>query len=334
MVGEPVVAKINEEWRGKIAKHHTATHLLHWALQKVLGSHIRQAGSLVEPSRLRFDFNHHKALTKEELREIEQLVNEKIWDNKPLKTYELQLEDVQNHPEIKQFFGEKYGKTVRVVDINGYSKELCGGTHAKSTGTIGSFRIAKEGSVAAGIRRIEAVTGEAAEDLLYEREDLLDECSTLLKVTPALLTKKIEDVLKEGKAMTAEIKSFKKGLVATLSKDILSSSSKVSGSLFITKTVALELDELQDLAEALSQKESSYMIALATKRADQCHLLLRVSKDLQAKGLKAGSLIKEIAPSIEGNGGGRPDSAQAKGKNPEGLDSALSSLKKTLEALC
>jgi len=167
MVGEPVVAKINEEWRGKIAKHHTATHLLHWALQKVLGSHIRQAGSLVEPSRLRFDFNHHKALTKEELREIEQLVNEKIWDNKPLKTYELQLEDVQNHPEIKQFFGEKYGKTVRVVDINGYSKELCGGTHVNNVGEVGYFRIAKEGSIAKGVRRIEGVTGKEAEKLRY-----------------------------------------------------------------------------------------------------------------------------------------------------------------------
>jgi alanyl-tRNA synthetase len=333
LVGEPLVATINLERRLKISNNHTATHLLHAALQKVLGPHIRQAGSLVEGGRLRFDFNHHKAISKEELRLIEKAVSEKIREDITVSSYETSYEDVQKQKEIKQFFGDKYGARVRVVDI-APCKELCGGTHAKSTGTIGSFRIAKEGSVAAGVRRIEAVTGKEAEDLLYEKEDALEHCSALLKTPSSQLARKIEDLLKEGKAMAAEIKSFKQGLVHGLSKDLLSCSSTVNGSLFLTKTVSLEMDELQSLAEMLSKKESSYLIALAIKGEGQCHLLLKVSKDLQEKGLLAGALIKQVAPTIGGNGGGRPDSAQAKGKNPQGIDKAFSILKSTLEALC
>ena len=160
---ERVTATIDQERRRKIENNHTATHLLHWALQQVLGSHIRQAGSLVESDRLRFDFNHHKPLDQKEIEAIEDLVNGAIRSNKTVDSYELSYDEVQKKSEIKQFFGDKYGAVVRVIDI-GFSKELCGGTHAKTCGSIGYFRITKEGSIAAGVRRIEAVTGKEAEE--------------------------------------------------------------------------------------------------------------------------------------------------------------------------
>ncbi len=172
-VGLTVNAEIDSVRRQSIANNHTATHLLHWALQQVLGTHIQQAGSVVDASRLRFDFNHHKALSKEELRHVERLVNEKVRENKSVKVYELSYEEAQKHKEIKQFFGEKYGAKVRVIDID-YSKELCGGTHTANVGTIGFFRITKEGSISAGVRRIEAMTGAMAETFVYETEDLVE----------------------------------------------------------------------------------------------------------------------------------------------------------------
>lgn len=331
MVGEPVVAKINEEWRGKIAKHHTATHLLHWALQKVLGSHIRQAGSLVEPGRLRFDFNHHKALTKEEVREIERLVNEKIWDNKPLKTYELQLEDVQNHPEIKQFFGEKYGKTVRVVDINGYSKELCGGTHVNNVGEVGYFRIAKEGSIAKGVRRIEGVTGKEAEKLRYALEDQLTNIALTLKANIPKVEDSLKALVKENEGLKEKALFERKKHLTELAATLLRTVKRVNNIPILSAVVDVEKKELNELGTNLLELMKTGVLLLCVIEGEQCQLVLRVSPDLVKQGIHANVLIKEIATIIEGAGGGKKDTAQAGGKNTKGVIIAFDKIQEMLE---
>ena len=283
MVGEPVIAEIDMKRRSKIEKHHTATHLLHYALQQVLGPHIRQAGSLVEADRLRFDFNHHKALTIEELREIERLVNQKIWESPTLKTYELSFEDAQNHPEIKQFFGEKYGKKVRVVDISSYSKELCGGTHVNSLGTIGSFRIAKEGSIAKGIRRIEAVTGPYAENLRYQIEDQLFNLSNMLKSNLPKLDETVKDLIKENERLKEQAVFTRKKELAELATSLMSKAKQVNQFTILSAVVDITKKEMIDLGNDLITRLKSGIVLLCQIEGDKCQLLLRVSPDLVEK---------------------------------------------------
>jgi alanyl-tRNA synthetase len=331
VLGEPVKAEVDAKRRQEIASNHTATHLLHWALQKALGDHIRQAGSLVSAGRLRFDFNHHKALTKEEVRQIEMLVNEKIRAGSPVKTYELSYEEAQRHPEIKQFFGEKYGSKVRVIDID-FSKELCGGTHTHNVGTIGFFRIAKEASIASGVRRIEAVTGKEAEKFTYENEDHADKAAELLKVPPAKLIERTHSLLEEHKQLVHELKQFKKASLKQLAKELASKAQKTDSFSFIAQIVPVESELLPELVEELMSALRSGVVLLGIQADGRCQLMARVSSDLVQKGIQAVQLIKEIAPSIGGSGGGKPESAQAGGKNPEGLTQALDKAKQWLMA--
>lgn len=331
MVGEPVIAEIDVKRRAEIAKHHTATHLLHYALQQVLGPHIRQAGSLVEPERLRFDFNHHKALTTDEIREIECLVNEKIWEGQPLKTYELSFEEVQNHPEIKQFFGEKYGKRVRVVDINSYSKELCGGTHVEHLGTIGSFRIAKEGSIAKGIRRIEAVIGPHAEKLRYQVEDQLFNLSNMLKSNLPKLDETVKTLIKENERLKEQAVFARKKELSNLASSLMSKVKQVGSFATLSAIVDVSKKEMVDLGNDLISRLKSGVVLLCQIEGDKCQLLLRVSPDLVEQGIHANALIKELAAHIEGSGGGKKDAAQAGGKNPKGVIIAFDKIKEILE---
>ncbi len=319
IIGEPIKAAIDLEKRSRIACNHTATHLLHYALQKVLGDHIRQAGSLVETNRLRFDFSHHKALTEEEIKQIETMVNEKIRENRPVSTYKLSYEDAQKKKEIKQFFGDKYGSKVRVVDID-YSKELCGGTHTSQVGNIGLFRIAKEGSVAAGMRRIEALTGKDAEDFMYGEEKLLQECSLLVKTNAAKLKEKLLSLLEENESFATQIKTIKRSSIRDLAKNLLGTKLQSIGSaLFLGEVVALNAEDLPLLADDLIGHAPNIALCLATQQEGKCHILIRLGSALTQKGLHAGNLIKEIAPHIGGKGGGRQDIAQAGGTNPAGL---------------
>jgi alanyl-tRNA synthetase len=331
IVGEHLSARVDPKRRQQISNNHTATHLLHWALQKILGSHIRQAGSLVDESRLRFDFSHHKGLTKEEIRQIEMAVNEKIREEKAVKSYELSYDEAQKHPAIKQFFGEKYGAKVRVVDID-YAKELCGGTHTQNVGTIGIFRIAKEGSVASGVRRIEAVTGKEAEEFIYANEDFADKAAELLKVSTPKLIERASALLEENKHLASELKQFKKASLKTLSKELLTKAQTAGSYSFIAETVALDTDLLPELIEDLMTHLRSGVIVLGTKAEGRCQLIARISSDLTQKGIQAVQLIKEIAPSIGGSGGGKAESAQAGGKNPEGLKEAYDKAKEWLLA--
>lgn len=331
ILGEPIHADVDAKRRQKIASNHTATHLLHWALQKVLGEHIRQAGSLVEADRLRFDFNHHKALSKEEIRQVEMLINEKIREDTPVKAYELSYEEAQRHPEIKQFFGEKYGSKVRVIDIN-FSKELCGGTHTHHVGTIGFFRVAKEGSIASGVRRIEAVTGKAAETLTYESEDHAEKAAELLKVSPAKLIERIAILLDDHKHLSHELKQFKKSSLKQLAKDLAANAQKAGPISYIAEVVSVESELLPELVEDLISTLRSGVVLLGTKVDSRCQLIVRVSSDLVQKGIQAVQLIKEIAPVVGGSGGGKPESAQAGGKNPQGLSEALDKARQWLIA--
>lgn len=333
IVGEPVQAKIDIAKRKKIENNHTATHLLHYALQKVLGAHIKQAGSLVEPHRLRFDFNHHKPVSREEIREIEKMVNRKIRKNQTVETYELSYEEAQKRSDVKQFFGDKYGAKVRVVDID-FSKELCGGTHARHVGTIGFFRILKESSIAAGVRRIEAVTGVEAEEFIYEEEALLETSSALLKTTPSLLTEKISSMLEENKQLALHLKTLKRNAVKTLSHQIRNRAEQIQQITWIAEIVPLDLEEMQWLAEDLSQISAPYVLILALCAKDRCQILVKVSADLQRKGILAGEIVKEIAPLIGGKGGGKSDTAQAGGKNPEGIPQAFATAKTFVQKLC
>lgn len=330
-LGETVSAELDGKRRQRIANNHTATHLLHYALNKVLGPHIRQAGSLVEPGRLRFDFNHHKALTKEEIRQIESLVNEKIREGGEVKGYELSYEEAQKHPDIKQFFGEKYGAKVRVVDID-YSKELCGGTHTRNVWTIGSFRIVKEGSIASGVRRIEAVTGKEAEELVYSGEDLIERTAELLKAFPFQLLEKTTALIEENKHLLHELKQFKRASLNTLSKELLAKAQKAGSHPFIGEMVSIDADLLPELIDTLMAALKSGVVLLASKGEGRCQLMARVSSDLTQKGIQAVQLIKEIAPSVGGSGGGKAESAQAGGKNPEGLQDAFTKAKQWLAA--
>ncbi len=331
ILGEPISAQVDVMRRQEIANNHTATHLLHWALQKVLGPHIRQAGSLVEPGRLRFDFNHHKALTKEEVRQIEMLVNEKIREGRAVKSYELSYDEAQKHPDIKQFFGEKYGSKVRVIDID-YSKELCGGVHTHNVSTIGIFRIAKEGSIASGVRRIEAVTGKQAEEFIYAGEDFVEKAAEMLKVSASKLIERITALLEENRNLSHELKQFKRASLKTLSKELLAKAQKAGSHSFIAETVALDADLLPELVEDLMTALRSGVILIGTKAEGRCQLIARVSSDLTQKGIQAVQMIKEIAPSVGGSGGGKAESAQAGGKNPEGLKTAYDMARQWLAA--
>ncbi|MBA3603619.1 MAG: alanine--tRNA ligase [Parachlamydiaceae bacterium] len=333
-VGAVVTAGINTTRRQKIANNHTATHLLHWALQMVLGEHIKQAGSIVDPSRLRFDFSHHKSLTQDEIDQIETLVNEKIRENSPVQIYELSYEDVQKRNDIKQFFGEKYGSSVRVVDVE-FSKELCGGTHTSQLGSIGLFKISKESSIAAGVRRIEAITGEDAEALCRHSDKVLSDLAHLLKSQVPKLPERIEKLLEENKHLTQQLKAVRtetlSGVIDILAKQV----EQVSGTPFLAAQVSLEGEELRTYADQLSVRIPSGIIVLgAAVDNESCQLLVRVSDDLVNKGIRANEMIKVIAPLVGGTGGGKPNGAQAGGKNPQGITEALGKAKEFVLNCC
>lgn len=336
-VGDHLIAEVEPTRRQKIANNHTATHLLHWALTTVLGSHIKQAGSVVDEARLRFDFHHHKPLSREEMRQVEELVNGKIRVNSAVATYELPFEEVQKRPNIKQFFGEKYGSIVRVVDIDTYSQELCGGTHTNSVGTIGFMHIAKESSIAAGVRRIEAVTGEEAEELARSHEVLLHELAALLKTQPALLAEKLEKLLEENKQLHSQLAQFRKGHRAGLIDAQLKTALDLAGGRLLMCELDLPIMELRNAAEEGLHKLGPGLFICAAKEADRAQVVLAMSPEWIEKGLNAGDLAKQIAPLIEGSGGGKAHFAQVGGKvngnREKGFQEVFSMVEQTVRAI-
>ncbi len=329
-VGDTVTAAIDTKRRQRIANNHTATHLLHWALQKVLGEHIKQAGSVVEPVRLRFDFSHHKALSTEEIQLIEDLINDKIRTNQAVTWYEIPYEDAQKREDIKQFFGEKYTSIVRVIDIE-YSKELCGGTHTSHLGTIGYFRIAKESSIAAGVRRIEAVTGPEAETLARESDMTLNNIASTLKTQSAKVSERIEKLVEENKHLMQQLKGFQKGHLDKLVNSLLEKAEKRPKGTLIAAKVALSSEELRICADQIMDQLKSGILVLAAAFEDRCQFIIRVSDDLVSQGLKASDIVKTIAPIIDGSGGGKPNSAQAGGKASHKIEDALKEVRSMID---
>lgn len=331
-VEDTLNAEVDHVRRQKIANNHTATHLLHWALHRVLGEHVKQAGSVVDPDHLRFDFSHHKALTPVEIQQIEDLVNTKIRENLPVKSYEISYEEAQKQQGIKQFFGEKYGSRVRVVDID-YSKELCGGTHTSAVGNIGLFRIEKEGSIAAGIRRIEAVTGKEAETLFRRSEESLQQIAALVKAQPQQLRERIEKLLEENRMLSQELKGLKEGQLKDTVAALFKHVETINGVAFLSGALTVTAEELRICADEAIERLKTGVVILATVQADKCHLITRVSDDLVQKGVNAQDLVKAVAPIIEGSGGGKKQMAQAGGKAPDKVPEALARVRELIANL-
>ena len=331
-VGDTLTADLNENRRKKIEANHSATHLLHWALQKVLGEHIRQAGSLVGEKRLRFDFSHHKALTPEKLIEIEDLINEKIRENPALTTYELTYQEAQKKTEIKQFFGEKYGLTVRVVDID-YSKELCGGCHVDALGEIGFFKILKESSIAAGIRRIEAATGQTAIDSSRESENMLTDLAKSLKTIPLKFSEKLSQLVNDHKNLQEHLKSLSKERNTHLIEKFLNEKVEVNKVPIITGVAPVSKKELRDFVLQMGQKLPSGICVICAYEGDDVSVVAYASKDLIDKKISAKDVLSASIEPINGKGGGKPDFAQAGGNNPHNIPQVFENVKQYLTEL-
>lgn len=310
-------ARIDWKRRRAIRASHTATHLLHWALCEVLGPHIRQAGSLVEADRLRFDFNHHKPLSPEELLRVEELVNEEVLANRQVNSYELSYEEAQNRREIKQFFGEKYGEKVRVVEA-GAARELCGGTHAQSTGEIGSLVLLEERSVAAGMRRLVALTGKAAFAHWKGEQQLLNELAQLLQVAPGRLLARVSQLVEENTHYAREAKAARHTHLSQKAAKLAEGATRIRDLSVVIEEVEEELD-LRELSEEILKQGERLICFLVQKKGGKALLLIRVASSLLGEGHDARKLLKELAPLIDGKGGGKAELAQAGGKNPAGI---------------
>lgn len=323
--GDKVKAMVDRDFRSGVIKNHTATHLMHQALKDVLGTHVNQAGSLVTPERLRFDFSHFSAVTKDELDRIEQIVNEKIWESIPLAIDSKKLDEAKAMGAMA-LFGEKYGDVVRVVQIGDYSLELCGGCHVANTADIGLFKIVSESGIGAGTRRIEAVSSKAAYDFLNGKLDLLNEAAGLVKTQAEKLPERIEGLQQEIKSLQKENESLNAKLANLEAVSILDAVAEVEGiPLLAQKVNVKDMNQLRNMLDGLKQKLTTGVILLAAENEGKVLLASGVSKDLHAKGLHAGNLIKQAASICGGGGGGRPDMAQAGGKDPAKIDEALKS---------
>ncbi len=330
-VGDIATLSVDALKRGDTCKNHSATHLLQKALRTVLGSHVEQAGSYVDGERLRFDFSHFSAMTPEELEKVENIVNEKIAENIVVDTQVMTMEEAKKTGAMA-LFGEKYGDTVRVVMMGDFSKEFCGGTHVKNTGAIGAFKILSESGVAAGVRRIEALTGNGVMKYYKEMEDKLHEVAKALKATPANVVEKAEHLLAENKALHGELESMKSKAAKDALGDVMNQVTEVKGvKLLAAKVSGVDMNGLRDLGDQLKEKLGEGVILLASDLEGKVNLVAMATEDAMKKGAHAGNLIKGIAGLVGGGGGGRPNMAQAGGKNPDGIEAAIAEAKKVLD---
>ena len=329
-VGDKVTLKVDEGNRADTAKNHSATHLLQEALRIVLGSHVEQAGSLVTPDRLRFDFTHFSAMTADELAKVEKIVNDKIAESITVDTNVLPIEEARK-TGAKALFGEKYGDTVRVVCMGDFSKEFCGGTHVSNTSAIGAFKIVSESGIAAGVRRIEALTGNAVFAYYKNIENSYNEICKALKATPANVTEKIAHLQAELKALASENESLKSKAAGAAMGNVLDKVEDVNGVKFLGVSLeGVDMNELRNLGDDLKSKLGSGVIVLASVNEGKVNLMVAATDDVVAKGAHAGNIIKAAAPKVGGGGGGRPNMAQAGGKNPSGINEALEAAREAL----
>ncbi|MCI8320765.1 MAG: alanine--tRNA ligase [Lachnospiraceae bacterium] len=330
--GDTVTLEIDTKKRALSANNHSATHLLQKALRMVLGNHVEQAGSSVNADRLRFDFTHFSAMTEEEIHKVEEIVNEQIMNCLPVTAENMPIEEAKK-TGAAALFGEKYGDIVRVVSMGEFSKEFCGGTHVANTGVITAFKIVSETGVAAGVRRIEALTSQGLMNYYNELENRLVEASKLVKAKPGKLSEKIKSLLAENKALGSEVESLKARLAKDALGDVMSQVVEVKGmKLLAAKVDGVDMNGLRDLGDKLKDKLGEGVIMLASSAQGRVNLMTMATKEAVEKGAHAGNLIKEIAALVGGGGGGRPNMAQAGGKNPEGIDAAVAKVKEVLES--
>ena len=328
--GDTVTLTVDEAYRKNICKNHSATHLLQKALKTVLGAHVEQKGSLVTPDRLRFDFAHFQAMTPEEIEKVEAIVNEEIAKALPVETKVMSLEEAKKTGAMA-LFGEKYGDSVRVVCMGDFSRELCGGTHVANTSEIATFKIVSEAGVAAGVRRIEALTGDGVFAYYKEAEKELAEAAKLLKTTPAGILEKIEGLQNEIKALQSENESLKSKLAKDALGDVMDQVCEVNGVKFLpAKVEGVDMNGLRDLGDQLREKIGEGVVLIASVTDGKVSLMAAVTDGAMKQGAHAGNLIKGIAALVGGGGGGRPNMAQAGGKNPAGVDAALEKAKEVL----
>ncbi len=321
--GDKVTLSVCEKNRLNTGKNHSATHLLQKALRTVLGDHVEQAGSYVDGGRLRFDFTHFSAMTKDEIKKVEDLVNEKIREDLAVVTQEMSLDEAKKSGAMA-LFGEKYGDTVRVVKMGDFSVELCGGTHVSATGVITAFKILSETGIAAGVRRIEALTGEGLMAYYEDVERQLHDAAQAAKTTPGELSHRIETLLGEIKALNSENEKLKSKLANNAMGDVMSQVVEINGvKVLATKVADVDMNGLRNLGDQMKEKMGDGVIVIASAQGGKVNLMATVTDEAQKKGAHAGNLINAIAGLVGGGGGGRPGMAQAGGKNPEGIDSAL-----------
>lgn len=330
-IGDAVTLKVCEESRMSTGKNHSATHLLQKALRTVLGEHVEQAGSYVDEDRLRFDFTHFSAMTPDEIKKVECLVNEKIKEALHVKTEVMSLDEAKKSGAMA-LFGEKYGDNVRVVKMGDFSTELCGGTHISNTGVIGSFKILSETGIAAGVRRIEALTGDGLMKYYQDAETELHEAAKAAKATPQTLTAKIEAMLEEIKALHSENEKLKSRLAKDSLGDVMDQVKEIGGvKVLATKVADVDMNGLRNLGDQLKDKLGEGVIVLASVMDGKVNLMATATEEAQKKGAHAGNLIKAVAGLVGGGGGGRPNMAQAGGKNPAGVDACLQEVYKVVE---
>jgi alanyl-tRNA synthetase len=329
-VGDKVLAAVDATARSRAAWNHSATHLMHAALRKVLGGHVQQKGSLVDPHRTRFDFSHHEPMTDAEIRAVEELVNREIRKNVDVAARVMKYDDAIKAGAMA-LFGEKYGDEVRVIGMSDFSTELCGGTHVRRTGDIGFFKIVAESGVAAGIRRVEAVTGEGALEWVQAREAKLAEAARALKSNPEDLAPRIAQVLDNVRALEKELARLKSKLASSQGDDLIAAAEEVKGMKVLAATLeGADAKTLRETLDKLKDKLKSAAIVLASADGGKVSLIAGVTPDLMAR-VKAGELVNFVAQQVGGKGGGRPDMAQAGGTEPAKLPEALKSVRGWVE---
>jgi len=325
-VGDAVSAEIDKERRKAIMRAHSATHLLDEALREVLGDHAHQAGSLVEPDRLRYDFTHFAAVTPDELCEITRRVDEMILDGLTVDTKVMPIDEAKKLGAVA-LFGEKYGDEVRVVDMGGRSIEFCGGTHLDNTAKVGPFRIVSESSVASGVRRIEAVTGRVFLDQMDEMNRRLLAASDALKTTPAELVHKVESELKEVKDLRQTVEKMKDKLFSGEADRFLFSARSVAGLKVVTAgRGSADANDLRRMGDFLRDRDADIVAVLSAVNGEKISLLAVCGKNAVARGVRAGDIIREISPIVGGRGGGKPDSAMGGGTDTLKIDDALAAV--------
>lgn len=337
-VGDVLTASINTDKRNQTARHHTATHLLQKVLRTVLGNHVAQAGSLVCPDNLRFDFNHFKAVTKEELKKIEKDVNKTIRQNLPVCITEMPIEQARKEGATA-LFGEKYGDVVRTVKVKQtdddkyFSMELCGGTHVQKTGDIGMFKIVSESSVGSGIRRIEAVCGSACEKYVDSLENKIDDIAALLKTSKVTVVSAIEKMLQEAKNLETEISSLKSKFISSQTDEYVKSAKVVNGITVTAFTVeGVDVKSLRQTADDVRQKLPSSLIVIASQIENKVSFVVSASADIVKAGYHCGKIAKMLAAKIEGSGGGKPDFAQGGGKKTDNLKQVMENIDSLLQS--